>query len=55
MVLIVDASAEETVRTQLGARGYRASLRRLEGTSFAQIEEGPRYQIEENRERGGTP
>jgi prephenate dehydrogenase len=31
MVLIVDASAEETVRTQLGARGYRASLRRLEG------------------------
>jgi prephenate dehydrogenase len=30
MVLIVDASAEEVVRTALGTRGYRASLRRLE-------------------------
>jgi len=30
MVLIVDASTEETVRSALAARGYRASLRRLE-------------------------
>lgn len=30
MVLIVDARAEELVRTELAQRGYRASLRRLE-------------------------
>jgi len=30
MVLIVDASAEDLVRSALGARGYRASVRRLE-------------------------
>jgi len=30
LVLVIDASAEEVVRTALASRGYRASLRRLE-------------------------